>query len=107
MKTLMMDIEAYSGADLAKCGAYRYAEDPDFEVLLLACRLKRAGALANKSLNTCCFIGKVKCPHCDVSYCTTAVVGSAANRSSGAAARRSSAGAPAPSGELCPHAVLD
>lgn len=36
MKTLMMDIETYSGADLAKCGAYRYAEDPDFEVLLLA-----------------------------------------------------------------------
>lgn len=36
MKTLMMDIETYSGADLAKCGAYRYAKDPDFEVLLLA-----------------------------------------------------------------------
>lgn len=31
-------------------------------------RRKELGALANKSLNTCCFTGKIKCPHCGVSY---------------------------------------
>ena len=31
-------------------------------------RRKKLGALANKSLNTCCFTGKIKCPHCGVSY---------------------------------------
>ena len=31
-------------------------------------RRRELGALANKSLNTCCFIGKIKCPHCGVSY---------------------------------------
>lgn len=65
MKTLMMDIETYSGADLAKCGAYRYAKDPDFEVLLLATSADASwGVLANKSFNTRCFTGKIKCPHC-------------------------------------------
>ena len=34
MKTLSIDIETYSGTDLAKCGVYKYTEDPDFEVLL-------------------------------------------------------------------------
>lgn len=33
---LAIDIETYSPADLAKSGVYRYAEDPDFEVLLFA-----------------------------------------------------------------------
>ena len=28
------DIETFSKADLTKCGVYRYAEDPSFEVLL-------------------------------------------------------------------------
>lgn len=31
-------------------------------------RRKELGALANKSLNTCCFTGKIKCPHCGQSY---------------------------------------
>ena len=31
-------------------------------------RRKELGALANKSLNTTCFTGKIKCPHCGVSY---------------------------------------
>lgn len=31
-------------------------------------RRKELGALANKSLNICCFTGKIKCPYCDVSY---------------------------------------
>lgn len=31
-------------------------------------RRKELGALANKSLDTCCFTGKIKCPYCGVSY---------------------------------------
>jgi len=34
MKTLSIDIESYSSADLAKSGVYKYAESPDFEILL-------------------------------------------------------------------------
>ena len=34
MKSLSIDIETYSSEDLSKCGVYRYAEAPDFEVLL-------------------------------------------------------------------------
>ena len=34
MKQIHIDIESYSEADLSKCGAYRYAEDPSFEILL-------------------------------------------------------------------------
>lgn len=35
MRTVSIDIETYSSADLAKSGVYRYAEAPDFEILLL------------------------------------------------------------------------
>lgn len=34
MKTISIDIETFSSMDLAKSGVYRYAESPDFEVLL-------------------------------------------------------------------------
>ncbi len=34
MRSLSIDIETYSGTDLAKSGVYRYSESPDFEVLL-------------------------------------------------------------------------
>ena len=34
-KWLSVDIETYSGTDLADAGVYRYAEDPDFQVLLI------------------------------------------------------------------------
>lgn len=34
MKTISIDIETYSGVDLTKCGVYKYAESPDFEILL-------------------------------------------------------------------------
>ena len=34
MKTLSVDIETYSSENLAKSGVYRYAESPDFEILL-------------------------------------------------------------------------
>lgn len=34
MNTLSIDIETRSGADIAKCGVYRYTEDENFDVLL-------------------------------------------------------------------------
>lgn len=34
MKTLSLDLETYSDVNLAKCGVYKYAESPDFEILL-------------------------------------------------------------------------
>ncbi len=34
MKTISIDIESYSSYDLQKCGVYKYAESPDFEILL-------------------------------------------------------------------------
>lgn len=34
MKTLSIDIETYSSVNLAKAGLYKYAESPDFEILL-------------------------------------------------------------------------
>lgn len=34
MRTLAIDIETYSGRDLAKCGVYSYIEDSEFEILL-------------------------------------------------------------------------
>ena len=34
MLNLEIDIETFSSVNLAKAGVYRYAESPDFEVLL-------------------------------------------------------------------------
>lgn len=36
MNTLLIDIETYSSVDITKCGAYKYAESEDFEVLLFS-----------------------------------------------------------------------
>ncbi len=36
MKTISIDIETYSSVNLAKCGVYKYAQAPDFEILLFA-----------------------------------------------------------------------
>jgi len=36
MNCLHIDIETYSSISIKNCGAYRYAESPDFEILLLA-----------------------------------------------------------------------
>ena len=35
IKSLSIDLETYSDMDLSKCGVYRYAESPNFEILLL------------------------------------------------------------------------
>lgn len=34
MKNIEIDIETYSSVSLQKCGVYKYAESPDFEILL-------------------------------------------------------------------------
>lgn len=34
IKSLSIDLETYSDVDLGKCGVYRYAESPNFEILL-------------------------------------------------------------------------
>ena len=34
IKTLSIDLETRSGADIGKTGVYRYAEDPEFDILL-------------------------------------------------------------------------
>ncbi|WP_102400185.1 DNA polymerase [Haloimpatiens massiliensis] len=36
MRTLGIDVETYSSVDIAKAGAYKYCESPDFEILLFA-----------------------------------------------------------------------
>lgn len=35
LKTLSLDLETYSSIDLTKAGVYKYAESPDFDILLL------------------------------------------------------------------------
>ena len=35
MRTLSIDIESYSDVDLSKCGVYKYASSPAFEILLV------------------------------------------------------------------------
>lgn len=34
MKTLSLDLETFSDVDLSRCGAYKYASSPNFEILL-------------------------------------------------------------------------
>ncbi len=36
LKETLIDIETYCEADIKKCGLYRYASDPSFEILLIA-----------------------------------------------------------------------
>ncbi len=36
IKEIAIDIETFSDVDLMKCGVYRYAESPNFEILLFA-----------------------------------------------------------------------
>ena len=36
INTLSLDLETYSDIDLTKAGVYKYAESPNFEILLLA-----------------------------------------------------------------------
>ena len=34
IQTLNIDLETKSGTDISKAGVYRYAEDPEFDILL-------------------------------------------------------------------------
>ncbi len=34
VNSLSLDLETFSSVDLSKCGVYKYAESPDFEILL-------------------------------------------------------------------------
>jgi DNA polymerase len=36
MHVISIDIETFSDIDLGKCGVYRYAESPSFDILLFA-----------------------------------------------------------------------
>lgn len=40
MRFITVDIETYSPQDITKVGAYRYAQDPDFQILLLGFALE-------------------------------------------------------------------
>ncbi len=42
MHHMSIDIETFSSVDLGKCGMYKYAESPDFQILLFACSLDGA-----------------------------------------------------------------
>lgn len=44
MKTLSIDIETFSSVDIKKAGMYKYAESPDFEILLFAYSIDGAPA---------------------------------------------------------------
>ena len=39
MNNITLDIETFSSVDISKSGVYRYAESPDFEILLFACSI--------------------------------------------------------------------
>lgn len=42
IKTLEIDIETYSNVNLGDCGVYKYAESPDFNILLFGCSINGA-----------------------------------------------------------------
>lgn len=44
MRTLAIDIETYSSADLKSCGVYKYTEAEDFEILLFAYKFSTEAA---------------------------------------------------------------
>ena len=41
IKNLSLDLETKSSVDITKCGAYRYAESPDFDILLFGVSVNR------------------------------------------------------------------
>ena len=43
--TLSIDVETFSDVDLKKCGVYKYAESPNFEVLLFASAVDGGGVI--------------------------------------------------------------
>lgn len=45
MKSIGVDLETFSSVDLSKCGVYRYASSPDFEILLFGFSVDGGDAL--------------------------------------------------------------
>ena len=45
MKTLGIDLETFSNADIKQCGSFRYIDDPSFEILLFAYSVDGAPAV--------------------------------------------------------------
>ena len=52
MKETLIDIETYSEVDIGKCGLYRYATDPSFEILLVAWATDEGDGLARPDVQT-------------------------------------------------------
>ena len=52
MKETLIDIETYSEVDIGKCGLYRYATDPSFEILLVAWATDDGTVLARPGVRT-------------------------------------------------------
>ena len=46
MKTISIDLETYSDRDLKKCGVYKYAESPNFEILLFGYSVDESDAIS-------------------------------------------------------------
>jgi DNA polymerase len=44
LKNISIDIETFSDIDLNKCGVYKYAESPNFEILLFGYAVDGGGA---------------------------------------------------------------
>ena len=44
MKRISIDIESRSSVDLQKCGMYKYAESPDFDILLFGYAVDGGGS---------------------------------------------------------------
>lgn len=42
MKELSIDLETYSDVNITKCGAYKYTESDNFEILLLGVSVDRS-----------------------------------------------------------------
>lgn len=45
MKSLALDLETFSAANLAQCGVYRYCDDPSFRILLCSYSIDDGGVL--------------------------------------------------------------
>ena len=47
IKELSIDLETYSDVDISKCGAYKYAESDNFEILLFGVSVDNGPVIAN------------------------------------------------------------
>jgi hypothetical protein len=62
MRSISWDLETFSSVDLAKCGVYKYAESPDFEILLFGCfcQAKNGPGDINEKWSTYCAVVVLK-----------------------------------------------